>query len=349
MISLCMIAKNEAKNLDRCLSSAKPWVDEIILVDTGSTDATMEIARQYGAKVYQHEWEMNFAKARNQAIGYASGDWIMILDADEELEQSTCSQLKELTQAPEPICAFLFKLRNQVVGQEGTTFVWHPRLFRNHVGFQYEGMVHNKPMVNGQIVRCDVTLIHYGYADPDPKTMLEKFNRRMEMIGNWVDKEPDNPMAHSYLAHAMLGFSGGSEVQARENAWKAIWHAEKALELMQAAGARGTEPHAYYPIILSLSNLHEDDRALAVVSKCAHDHPWFADPWFFATQILLRNKRWEEAEAAAFKWFEAQALCSIDNGAYLNVENMTQAQIGNMMKWWGAAQAKRIAEQRKDG
>ena len=84
-ISLCMIVKDEEEFLPGCLESVKEAVDEIIIVDTGSTDRTVEIAKSYGAKVYFHPWENDFSKARNYSISYATGDWIMYLDADEEL------------------------------------------------------------------------------------------------------------------------------------------------------------------------------------------------------------------------------------------------------------------------
>ena len=84
-LSLCMIVKNEEKLLPGCLESAKDFVDEIIIVDTGSTDKTIEIAKQYNAKIYEHPWENNFSKHRNQSISYATSDWILYLDADEEL------------------------------------------------------------------------------------------------------------------------------------------------------------------------------------------------------------------------------------------------------------------------
>ena len=83
-LSLCMIVKDEESMLANCLKSVNGYVDEIIVVDTGSSDRTVEIAEEHGAKVFHHQWENDFSKHRNQAIGYASGDWILVLDADEE-------------------------------------------------------------------------------------------------------------------------------------------------------------------------------------------------------------------------------------------------------------------------
>jgi glycosyltransferase involved in cell wall biosynthesis len=84
-ISLCMIVKNEEHCLRRCLDSVRDYVDEMIIVDTGSTDHTVEIAKSYHAQIYHHPWENDFSKHRNQSLSYATGDWILQLDADEEL------------------------------------------------------------------------------------------------------------------------------------------------------------------------------------------------------------------------------------------------------------------------
>ena len=84
-LSACMIVKNEEKFLAQCLNSIKDAVDEIIIVDTGSTDKTVEIAQSFGAKVYHHPWRNSFSEARNHSLSYATCDWILQIDADEAL------------------------------------------------------------------------------------------------------------------------------------------------------------------------------------------------------------------------------------------------------------------------
>ena len=94
-VSLCMIVKDEEKNLETCLHAVKPFTDEIIIVDTGSTDGTIEIAKRNGAKVYNFAWKENFSAARNFAIQQAAGDWILNLDADHLLDCGNKSLLKK--------------------------------------------------------------------------------------------------------------------------------------------------------------------------------------------------------------------------------------------------------------
>src|SRR5204863_5400745 len=83
-LSLCMIVKNEERFLRNCLESVKDIVDEMVIVDTGSTDSTLDIAREYGAKVIPHVWKDDFSEARNVSLDHATGDWALWLDADEE-------------------------------------------------------------------------------------------------------------------------------------------------------------------------------------------------------------------------------------------------------------------------
>ena len=186
-ISLCMMVKNEAKRLPTALRSAAPWVDEIIVVDTGSTDETVSIAQGFGAKIYHHPWENSFSKHRNQSIGYATGDWILILDADEELDQRTAPALKQIVYDPK-VDVFFFELANQLRGG-GETFILHPRLFRNIEGFGYEGQVHNRPNLLAPGAKAPIRLMHYGYAE-DADTMDRKHQRRLSMIRKWVADEP---------------------------------------------------------------------------------------------------------------------------------------------------------------
>src|SRR3989344_6100650 len=94
-ISLCMITKSEERFLEQCLNSVKDIVDEIIIVDTGSTDKTKEIALSFGAKVHNFKWIDNFSAARNESIKHATKDWIFVLDADEKLDESAKEKIKE--------------------------------------------------------------------------------------------------------------------------------------------------------------------------------------------------------------------------------------------------------------
>ena len=200
-LSLVMIAKNEERYLAGCQQSASRWVNEIILVDTGSTDRTPEIAREFGAMVYHHAWENDFAKARNQALGYARGAWCLQLDADEELDQDSARQLKALLENPRAQ-GYRLRIDNLLPGGGVSTFHW-PRLFRKTPEVHYFRKVHNQIHIPGEILDSQVRIIHHGY-NLDNGGMEQRHGRRVSMIRQWAADEPDNWEAWYYLTQTLV-------------------------------------------------------------------------------------------------------------------------------------------------
>ncbi|OKH40450.1 hypothetical protein NIES2119_02185 [[Phormidium ambiguum] IAM M-71] len=181
VLSLCMIVKNEEKNLPRCLISAQPYVDEIIVVDTGSEDKTVEIAFQYGAKVSHFQWCDDFSAARNYALSLVSGDWVLVLDADEELVVNSPNFRQEIVVNSE-ILAYSI-IRTEIGETEANTPLFTPRLFRNLPQLKYVGRMHEHLRYDNQLI--DQTLIndlksiqilHYGNATKEE--LIEKVIQR---------------------------------------------------------------------------------------------------------------------------------------------------------------------------
>jgi glycosyltransferase involved in cell wall biosynthesis len=169
LISLCMIVKNESNNLPRCLASAKPYVDEIIVIDTGSVDETLKIAAEYGAKLSYFEWCDDFAAARNYAISQASGDWILMLDADEELLINSQNFLNKLNNSSE-IIAYTLTYR-EVYDQQEKTPITRISLFRNLPELRYVSRFHeqlkyqNQQIDSNQVSHTEALIIlHYGHS-----------------------------------------------------------------------------------------------------------------------------------------------------------------------------------------
>ena len=157
-IALCMIVKNEEKLLGKCLQSAKSLVDEIIVVDTGSTDRTMEIANEFGARVYQHAWQNSFSEARNHALNYVTSDWILQLDADEQLEQGDIPLVRNLIQSKHYHAIFV-AIYNYL--PRGRTKLYFPRIFRRGKA-HYEGIVHNQVAFAGKPLQSAIRIYPYG-------------------------------------------------------------------------------------------------------------------------------------------------------------------------------------------
>ncbi|MGB9591810.1 MAG: glycosyltransferase family 2 protein, partial [Candidatus Kryptoniota bacterium] len=164
VISVCMIARDEEEYISKSIASVRKYVDEIILLDTGSKDRTTEIARSSGAKVFNANWEGNFAAARNESIRHAKGKWIFVLDADEELDAVSGAQLRELL-TNSNADAFEVTIRsklpeNDVVKYEEIVLT---RLFRNRLNYRYELPIHEqiRPSIerSGGIIRKSQILI----------------------------------------------------------------------------------------------------------------------------------------------------------------------------------------------
>jgi len=201
-LSLCMIVKDEEKFLPTCLESVKDHVDEIIIVDTGSTDRTVEIAGKYGAKVYHHAWENSFSKARNYSLKYATCDWIMWLDADEEVEKEDAHKLREVIKDNDVnvICLPLFSRfnndKNLAVANTG-------KIFRNNLGFHFEGIVHNALKFSGLTKNANIKAYHHGY-NQDEEQMERKFIRTSTLLKEQIKNDPEDPKPHHYLSTAYL-------------------------------------------------------------------------------------------------------------------------------------------------
>ncbi|MGQ3683434.1 MAG: tetratricopeptide repeat-containing glycosyltransferase family 2 protein [Candidatus Loosdrechtia sp.] len=208
-LSLCMIVKDEENNLPKCLDSVVNFVDEIIIVDTGSTDRTVEIAESYGAKVFHHPWEGSFSKARNYSLKYATCDWILIMDADEEIKKEDAHKLREVIKDPagqktaEEAGVILIPVFSETSNGKDLSIANSERLFRNHLGIHYEGIVHNDLKYSCPTRKENIRLYHYGYNLNDQQ-MEKKFIRTSTLLRKQIEENPMNPVPHHYLAVSLL-------------------------------------------------------------------------------------------------------------------------------------------------
>lgn len=161
-ISLCMIVKDEEKTLGRCLGCVSDVVDEIIIVDTGSTDNTKEIAKSFGSKIYDFKWEDNFEKARNYAFSKASKEYIMWLDADDFIDEENINMLIDLKEKLDNSVDSVMMNYSLVRDSEGkTTYsLKRNRLVKRAKGYRWIGKVHEFLSVYGNIIQSDITINH---------------------------------------------------------------------------------------------------------------------------------------------------------------------------------------------
>ncbi len=214
-LSLCMIVKNEERFLRNCLESVKDVVDEVVIVDTGSTDGTLDIAREYGAKIVPYEWNDDFAEARNLSLEHATGNWVLWLDADEEIAPGSGPLFREaMRNAPAEVGGYMVKFHNWLTsaarpkpGQEmgGEMAVHHAcRLFRRVDGVKFEGRIHEQNLRSLQALgytyaRFDGLLIdHFGYAG-EIMTLRNKHERFIRMLTREVEECPDEGFRDFHL------------------------------------------------------------------------------------------------------------------------------------------------------
>lgn len=208
-ISLCMIVRNEEKQLRRCLESAKAFVSEILLVDTGSIDETKEIAQEYGAKVMEAEWAGDFASVRNLSIREAQGEWILWLDADEAIEINDLSCLwKAVSMCDVVSVPIVNYFGEKEPVQKGDAYVHYQyRFFRNRVGILFEWAVHESLAIKDThkikiLTQKDGVIHHYGYLEERVKEK-KKSRRNLDILTSSLRENSQDPWLLFYLANEL--------------------------------------------------------------------------------------------------------------------------------------------------
>lgn len=229
-LSLCMIVKDEEEMLPQCLAAVRGAVDEMIVVDTGSTDRTVEIAEEFGAKVLHHPWNGSFSDARNVSFEAATGDWVMYLDADEVLVEEDVDRLRALTGRTWREAFYLIET-NFTGGVDDGTSVNHNalRVFRNRPEYRFTGRIHEQIAHNlpGWLTErtevTDVRVEHYGYLGV-VRDAKEKSRRNLELLLKQSEEGVDTAFHHYNL---------GSEYSGAGEQAKALEHFQRAWDKLQ--------------------------------------------------------------------------------------------------------------------
>lgn len=235
-VSLCMIVKDEADLILNCLHSVRSLVQEIIVVDTGSTDNTKELALEHGAKVFAFTWQGDFATARNYSLQQAKGAWILILDADEILEPVSREEFSRLLSDPN-VEGYFIQIHNYL-DENGTnplkTTDQAVRLFRNKPAYRFAGAIHEQvaPAIllannNQGLATAPLVINHYGYLKSQIR-QKNKFQRNTEIIAKEMAKDPNNPF---------LPYCLGLEFYQHNRINEGLGYLEKALK--KAQGSEG--------------------------------------------------------------------------------------------------------------
>ena len=284
-ISLCMIVRDEEKLLPQCLNSVKSIVDEIVIVDTGSTDRTVEIAESFGAKVFHYTWNNDFAEARNVSLRYATCDWILVLDADEVIAKRDLAGLRNACRSGK-FKAYSIVTRNYNNDSKGATWVpndgrcekakeftgWSPsrkvRLFRNNSAIRFAGAIHElvEPSIREKgwkIGTCDVPVHHLGRAKPEEEQ--EAKGRSYFKLGRQkVIEGSQDPKA--YFERGAQGSDLG-------------YHEEAVRDFYRVKELAPSFPRIDSNLSASLVHLERYDEAIGVLKQGIQKEPDDAGLW----------------------------------------------------------------------
>jgi tetratricopeptide (TPR) repeat protein len=299
-LSLCMIVKDEEEMLPRCLAAVQPAVDEMIIVDTGSTDRTVEIAASFGATVLHHEWTGSFSDARNVSLDAATGDWIIYLDADEVLVEEDAQRLRALTGRVWRE-AFALVETNYTGDIEDGTALTHTamRMFRNRPEYRFKGRLHEQMAyalpgyLTERIEYTQLRIEHYGYLGV-VRDAKDKSRRNLDLLLQQVADGRED---------AFQSFNLGSEYLALGEVDTAVEHFEKSWKMLETDPGRTVYP--YVPtlanrFVTALRELGRHDAADAKADEGLELFPGYTD--------LVFQKAWSARsrgdDAGARRLFE---------------------------------------------
>ncbi|MFP7733916.1 glycosyltransferase [Priestia aryabhattai] len=289
-ISLCMIVKNEEKVLGRCLESVAGLVDEIIIVDTGSSDKTKEIASEYTQDVYDYEWTNSFADARNYAGSKANGRWILVLDADEFVDQENFREtINKLKRIPNPVEGYSVKIYN-FLGVYGEQVVQHNnlRIYKNDKSIYYFRSIHEqlgKESESLELDTLDLVIYHSGYLN---KTVEEK--NKHERNSPLVNKELENGASRAF-DYFNLGneYFSVNEIEAALGAYKSAYTNKESFDLSWVS-------IALIQIVNCLTRLERYNEALNVIHDAEQIWSTTVDFKCLKANIYFIQNRFDDVE-----------------------------------------------------
>lgn len=213
-VSLCMIVRNEAHQLDECLGPVAALFDEIVIIDTGSSDGTREVAERFTRQVFDFPWCDDFSAARNESLRHSTGDWVFWLDADDRLDAENVSRLGALFNelSDRPAAYLLDTLCLPRDPHDFERLITHARLLRRHPDLQFSGRVHEQVLpaaqaLGYQVIAADVQIRHVGYQDR--ALMQRKLHRDIRLLRMDYAVDPHHPgtLLHLGTTYAQLGNS----------------------------------------------------------------------------------------------------------------------------------------------
>ena len=328
-VTLAMIVRDEAVHIKDCLESMKDHVDEIVIVDTGSVDSTVEICKSFGARVYNHPWEDSFAVARNQAIKYVRTPWLIQMDADEIMSKKDAAKVRDTVRSAHKTTANLVHmiLVNKAKDNDEVMSVINTgKIMRVLPALHFTSRVHNKLNCPGDVIKSNLTIVHHGYSLPDEAAMKKKKDRTTRLLMMQREEEPDNPETAHYLAIQYLrmnDFEMAVEVgkQAVE-LWKKFEPESQLLLLSCHTVAMANYQLGSKQKTREVQNVFFDEAIW--YSKMALDlYPDYIDSNCLLSSIYFATKDHEECEKYSVKFLQVADMLKKDQTKALVIPLMS--------------------------
>lgn len=295
-ISQCMIVKNEEENIERALTWGKDLMYEQIVVDTGSTDRTVELAEKLGAKVYHFEWINDFAAAKNYALSKARGEWIAFLDADEYFPPEDAKKLVPMVEKLNLTSYYVLLTSMMHLDLDGKIFAGgvQTRIFKRVPGLKYHSAIHEELYLNCQGIfpytydaSQELTIFHTGYGKGEAMD-IEKGNRNADLIRKELEKKPDD--------YRMMGFLGDALYKAGCDTKEAEEWFRKAIDKMPETIDEYDERSAatFWKLLSILGEKEDETGMMEIYEKAVSKLPKDADFDFVVGRYFAMTKNYQK-------------------------------------------------------
>ena len=296
-LSQCIIVKNEEKNIETALGWAKGYAFEHIVVDTGSTDRTVELAERMGAKIYHFKWINDFAAAKNYAIEQAAGDWIAFLDADEFFSPGDTAKLMELLELIESDS----KKRETCLGismpwvnvddsGKPMTIASQARIFRNDPSVRYAGSIHESLSIDaGRYIHNEnISIIHTGYSE-SAHMETGKSERNAELLKEELKRKPNDVTLKAYLANALSIGDNKAHQKEAEKLFDEVIKSKKKIDTIHKIKAYMFFVNKYKNTTGELSKCED------ICRQALSEFPGLIDFEYILAETLSRKGEYAEA------------------------------------------------------
>lgn len=298
-LSVCLIVRDEERCLARALDSIKGLADQIVVVDTGSTDSTIEIARTAGAEVFSLPWPGSFAVARNHSISLARCPWVLVLDADEWLDEQSGVAIERVISGGVPgiYCPRIrsYNSPEHIAGDASEHYIG--RLFPNNQGISFFGVIHEqlKGLPSYQVPEL---MIHHDGYTAEVMADRDKNSRNLALINQCISDEPGNP-AHWYNLAQVQGVKGDMP--------------GTLLSLRQCIKLATAGDGCFAPAWVQYLDLIDSEEAPTILAECPRECEASPDYWVTKGRIEFQQQLFTAAEkslrkALSFQLFAPQAM-----------------------------------------